>query len=214
MPRYNGKNYSLEYALENIGEYFWKVYQKELFEYAKDPSRKDIVDGIHQTWDAEMNKSSVGTDIRIEWAVQIYNHGDWEKSTNTSVPDYRNKVSDDTIIDPRRKYTAEYRCDNGVYVRSVSELCIANWLYANRIVFEYERAIDFGGDTAHCDFYLPVQNVYVEFWGMINDEQYIAYKQWKEPLYAKYGYKLVSLYPGDLKNLRDQFSLKLKELNL
>lgn len=211
MARYNGKNYSLPYALENIGEYFWRIYQDDLFEYAKDQSRKDIFESIHQTWDAQMNMSSKGTDIRIEWAVAIYNHGDWEKSIKIAVPNYKDTSTEDYMIDPRRKYSAEYRCDNGVYVRSISELCIANWLYANNIPFEYERTVMFGEVSAHCDFYLPMHDVYVEYWGMVNDEKYFAYKQWKEPLYIKYGYKLVPLYPNDLKNFRDRFLLKLNK---
>lgn len=211
MSRYNGKNYSLSYALENIGDYFFRMYRDDLLEYAKDQSRKDIFERIHRNWDGPMQMSSNGTDIRIEWAVAIYQHGDWDKSTKISVPNYRDTGSQICITDPRRKYPAEYRCDNGVYVRSLSELCIANWLYANNINFDYERAVIFGEVTAHCDFYLPNQDVYIEFWGMINDEKYIQYKQWKEPLYARYGCKLVSLYPNDLKNLRDQFFMKLKK---
>ena len=210
MPRYNEKNYSLSYALENIGDYFWRMYKDDLFEYAKDQSRKDIFDRIHQTWDGPMQMSPNGTNIRIEWAVAIYKHGDWEKSIKMSVPNYKNTASQVCITDPRRKYPAEYRCDNGVYVRSLSELCIANWLYANNIAFDYERVVIFGETTAHCDFYLPEQDTYIEFWGMTNDEKYVQYKQWKEPLYAEFGYKLVSLYPNDLKNLRDQFFMKLK----
>lgn len=210
MPKYNGKNYSLSYALENIGDNFWRMYQDDLFEYAKDQSRKDIFERIHQNWDCPMQMSPNGTNIRIEWAVAIYEHGDWAKSIKMSVPDYKDTTSQICITDPRRKYPTEYRCDNGVYVRSLSELCIANWLYANNIAFDYERAVMFGEVTAHCDFYLPEQDAYIEFWGMVNNEKYIQYKQWKEPLYAQNGYKLVSLYPNDLKNLRDQFFMKLK----
>ena len=212
MPRYNGKNYSLEYALENIGDYFWRIFREDLFEYAKDQSRQDIVENIHHDWDMPTKCTPVGTDWRIEWAVAIYNHGDWEKSKKTPVPNYRKTSFEGDMIDPRRKYPAEYRCDNGVYVRSISELCIANWFYANDIAFEYERTVILGEATAHCDFYLPQYDVYVEFWGMSNDEKYVAYKQWKEPLYAEHGYKLVSLYPNDLKNFRDRLFLKLKHV--
>lgn len=208
MPRYNGRNYSLSYALENIGDYFWRMYQDDLLEYAKDQSREDIFERIHENWDIPMQMSPKGTNIRIEWAVAIYEHGDWEKSTNMLAPNYI--TSQIGVVDPRRKYPTEYRCDSGVYVRSLSELCIANWLYSNNIAFDYERAVMFGDVTAHCDFYLPKQDVYIEFWGMVNDEKYIQYKQWKELLYAENGYKLVSLYPNDLKNLRDQFFKKLR----
>ncbi len=111
MPGYNGRNYSLTYALENIGDYFWRIYRDDLLAYAKDPSRKDIIERIHQEWNGQTGCKKSGTDIRIEWAVQIYNHGDWEKSLTTPVPDYKATTSQDCITDPRRKYTPEYRCD-------------------------------------------------------------------------------------------------------
>ena len=82
MPRYNEKNYSLPYALENIGDYFWRMYKDDLFEYAKDRTRKDIFDRIHQDWNTTMQCSPYGTNIRIEWAIAIYEHGDWGKSIN------------------------------------------------------------------------------------------------------------------------------------
>ena len=206
MARYNEKNYSLSYALENIGELFWKIYKNDLFEYAKDRSKKDILEHIHQEWESTTHNSPTGTDIRIEWAVAIYDHGDWDKAQNVQVPNHNDTASKVSDIDPRRKYPADFRCDNGVYVRSLSELCIANWLYANNIAFDYERIVVFGKTTAHCDFYLPIQDMYIEFWGMTNDEQYKQYRQWKEPLYKKHGYKLVSLELNDLKNLRDQLN--------
>ena len=161
-------------------------------------------------WDKKYGLSAFGTDIRIEWAIAIYNHGDWEKVRALSF--VQTKAQDVTTIDPRKKYPADFRSENGVYVRSLSELLIANWLYANRIVFEYEREVFFPScqKYAHSDFYLSDYDLYVEFWGMESDEQYRAYKQWKELLYAENGYKLMSLSFHDLKVFRDSFMRKLK----
>lgn len=217
MPRYTEKDYSVKNALDNIGSRFWQIYQNALYEYAKDQSRKDIFERIHREWDEPMKMSPYGTNIRIEWAIAIYNHGDWDKTSaapvQTSLPAQASKsiTSAKTLVDPRRRYPADYRCDNGMYVRSLSELCIANFLYANKITFDYERMVMFGDITVHCDFYLPTRNVYIEFWGMTEDEKYAKYRQWKEPMYAKYGYNLLSLEPNDLKNLRDQLLLKLNK---
>ena len=105
-------------------------------------------------------------------------------------------------------------CDNGIYVRSLSELCIANWLYVNRIPFEYERKVYFSAsnESAHCDFYLPDYNVYIEFWGLSSDKNYEYYKRWKENNYKRNTISLISLYPNDLKNLRDRITSKLINL--
>lgn len=206
MP-YEPEKYSIPYALWNIGDYFWRLYRDDLKILAQDRTRIDIVARIHKEWDEAFNLKPSGTDIRIRWALLIYEHGDWEKSLKTPVPPY-NKVSYPVVkTDSRRKYPAEYRCDNGIYVRSLSELCIANWLYANRIPFEYERKVYFkeSNEYAHCDFYLPEQDVYIEFWGMTNDETYEHYKRWKENNYNRNNIRLISFYPPDLKNFRDRF---------
>ena len=47
---------------------------------------------------------------------------------------------------------------------------------------------------------------------MSRDPAYMEYKQWKEPLYLQNGYKLVSLYPNDLKNLRDRLALAISKI--
>ena len=64
-------------------------------------------------------------------------------------------------------------------MKSVLELCIANWLYFNRIPFEYERQVVFkeSNETAYCGFYLPEKDIYIEFWGMSKDSAYMEYKQ-------------------------------------
>ena len=213
MPPYNEKDYSISEALKNIGEYFWKLYREDLKEYAQDRTRIDIVKRIHTEWDNLTHSAASGTEIRIRWALAIYDHGDWEESLTYPVPSYKAKKNNTKLVDPRRKYFAEYRCDNGIYVLSISELCIANWLYVNKISFEYERQVIFNksNESAHCDFYLPDYDVYIEYWGMTNDSAYMDYKQWKEPLYAENGLKLISLTPSDLKNFRDRFTLLLRK---
>lgn len=146
--------------------------------------------------------------------MAIYDHGDWDRST--TVPAAQSiKSSDSKVINSRRKYPAEYRCDNGTYVRSISELCIANWLYANNIRFEYERAMFFEKfqKQAHSDFYLPEYDIHIEYWGMSNDSAYESYKLWKEANYAENNIRYISLYHADLKNFRDRFNDARRTLN-
>lgn len=214
MPR-DYENYSISYALENIGDYFWRLYREDLRTFAENRSRVDIPARIHAEWNLPPHRTAPGTDIRIRWALEIYDHGDWEESLRTTVPSYKKTGNSTVTVDTRRKYPAEYRCENGIYVRSLSELCIANWLYANRIPFEYERKVHFPllGETAHCDFYLPDNRVYIEFWGMSNVKDYEHYKRWKESNYTQNNIPLISLYPSDLKNLRDRLTAKLTMFN-
>lgn len=214
MPKYVEKDYSVFKALENIGDYFWRLYNVDLLTFAKDRTRTDIPEKIHEEWDdGALKRSPFGTDIRIEWALALYDHGDWEEALSTPVPPYIKPENGDIKIDPRLRYRAEYRSDNGIYVRSISELCIANFLYNAHVPFEYERTVEFplSGELAHSDFYLPEQNVHVEYWGMSKDPDYENYKRWKEDNYIRNNIRYASLYPSDLKNLRDCFREALRK---
>ena len=51
MPR-DFENYSISYALENIGDYFWRLYRKDLKFFAENRNRTDIVERIHAEWNA------------------------------------------------------------------------------------------------------------------------------------------------------------------
>ena len=210
MPR-DFENYSISYALENIGDYFWRLYREDLKFFAENRNRTDIVERIHAEWNAAAKCKPNGTNIRIEWALAIYDHGDWEESLRIPVPPYKRSSNSMVAVDARRKHPAEYRYDSGVYVRSLSELCIANWLYANRIPFEYERKVYFpiSRESAHCDFFLPDHGVYIEFWGLSCDKNYEHYKRWKENNYTSNAIPLISLYPSDLRSLRDRLTEKL-----
>lgn len=79
MPRYSERSYSPQSALNNIGATFWAEYKNALFAYAEDRSKTSIPETIHSEWDA-LGHSSSGTDIRIEWALALYDHGDWPEN--------------------------------------------------------------------------------------------------------------------------------------
>ena len=55
MPKYQPEDYSLPYALQNIGYSFWKNYQNDLLTLAKNRQRTDIIEKIHSEWNATTN---------------------------------------------------------------------------------------------------------------------------------------------------------------
>lgn len=213
MAKYKPENYSLALALKNIGVSFWRFYRDDLKIFAEDRNRLDIIEKIHREWNCPNNCTAAGTQIRIEWAMAIYDHGDWDRSTEAPVVQ-NSKIPGKETIDARLKYPAEYRCENGIYVRSISELCIANWLYANNIRFVYERAVFFekSQKQAHSDFFLPEYDVHIEYWGMGNDPSYESYKLWKEANYVENNIRYISFCPSDLKNFRDRFDQAIRNL--
>lgn len=102
---------------------------------------------------------------------------------------------------------------DGHYVRSRAEMLIDNWLYMSEIVHAYERKLPIEEDV-YCDFYLPVGKVYIEYWGLENDERYTARKKVKIDIYNKYGFNLIEIDDPDIQNLDDVLPRKLLKFGI
>jgi hypothetical protein len=92
---------------------------------------------------------------------------------------------------------------DGVKVKSKSEKMIADCLVTHGIKYEYEKMIRTwvrGSKISFPDFYLPDYDVYIEYWGMPNDEHYNRWMKWKMAKYYEYGYTFISIYPDNLAN--------------
>jgi hypothetical protein len=113
----------------------------------------------------------------------------------------------------REKFEAKHRAADGHYVRSRAEMLIDNWLYMSEIVHAYERKLPIEEDV-YCDFYLPVGKVYIEFWGLENDEKYSERKRKKLEIYNKYGFNLIELGDFDIQNLDDILPKKLLKFGI
>jgi hypothetical protein len=104
--------------------------------------------------------------------------------------------------DFRTRFPAEYRATDGHQVRSRAEMLIDNWLYMQNIVHAVERRLPIE-ETAYCDFYIPKNKVYVEFWGMEKHPDYAARMQTKRAIYSRHGFNLVELRDDDISKLDD-----------
>ena len=102
--------------------------------------------------------------------------------------------------DFREKFKAEYRTNDGHYVRSRAELVIANWLFAEGMAYEKRVPIK---EDVYCDFYIPKGKIYIEFWGLKDDEAYIKRKEKKIELYKKYNLNLIEIDNDKIGNLDD-----------
>lgn len=85
-----------------------------------------------------------------------------------------------------------YRTLKGDYVRSKSEVIIANALYNHQISYEYEKplVLEGCGYTLYPDFtiYTPhkKQVVYWEHCGLMDNEKYRSKWHWKQGIYENY----------------------------
>lgn len=116
--------------------------------------------------------------------------------------------------DYRKQWPAEHLCEDGHYVRSYSEMLIDNWLYNNGIVHAYEKSVFMPSDPdaiVLSDFYIPEGNVYIEFWGLNDDQKYLERKEKKIKLYKENNINLISLEENDIKRLSDVLPRKLHQ---
>jgi ribosomal protein S19E (S16A) len=123
------------------------------------------------------------------------------------------KIEKPKIHNFRDKFEAKLRTADGHYVRSRAEMLIDNWLYMSELVHAYERKLPVEEDV-YCDFYLPVGKVYIEYWGLENDEKYRQRKIEKLGIYQKYGFKLIEIEDSDIQNIDDILPKKLLKFGI
>lgn len=121
--------------------------------------------------------------------------------TTTPSPNMPEGLSD---LDFRKKWPAEYRCDDGHYVRSKNEQLVDNWLYHHNICHAYERLVldNRNGKEYYADFYLPQYKLFVEVWGFDTPE-YRQRSERKIEVYRANDLKLLQMTIEEIKILDD-----------
>lgn len=96
---------------------------------------------------------------------------------------------------PRPGKAAKLRCADGHRVRSKPERVIDDWLHAQGILHELEPTLR----GMRPDW--RVGRVYVEYWGLKDQQGYEKRREAKLALYRKRRLRLVELFPEDLADL-------------
>ena len=86
---------------------------------------------------------------------------------------------------------------DGELVRSLSEKYVADFFYTHKVAYEYEKHLFLDGYKIKPDFYLPAYDLYVEFWGMLDNPGYLDKVNWKFAMYQKHGINFIALNPDD-----------------
>ena len=115
----------------------------------------------------------------------------------------------------------------GEKVKSVEELTIANFLYLKGIKYEYEKAYPHGNVMARPDFYLTDYDIYLEHFGVdennrakwltpFNEQKYVEEMELKREAHKKYNTKLIETYSYYNRDnvLLDKLEEKLKKENV
>jgi DNA helicase-4 len=93
----------------------------------------------------------------------------------------------------------------GEKVKSVEELTIANFLYLNGIEYQYEKPYPFGNIMYQPDFYLKDSDIYLEHFGVdennrakwltpLNEQKYVAEMELKRERHKTHNTKLLETY--------------------
>jgi len=129
----------------------------------------------------------------------------------------------DWLFGSKREYGVKSVTERGEEVRSIAERKIADYFSENNINYVYEREakgkfLFFDYKICSPDFYLPDYDVYVEYWGLVNAEdywtrtRYIRNMKRKMAKYYQNDIKFISIYPDNLKNLDWIFRRKFKKV--
>lgn len=114
----------------------------------------------------------------------------------------------------RKKHEAKYRTQDGHRVRSRAEAMIDDYLYNNGVAHAYERRLPGIDEEVISDFYIPAGKVFIEFWGMEENEKYQARKKKKLEIYANNNFNLIELNDDDIKTIDDVLPRRLKKFGV
>jgi hypothetical protein len=138
------------------------------------------------------------------------------KSTVNTANSIIIKSDNEPVSDFRKTYPAEYRTKDGHYVRSKAELTIDDSLYLWGIPHAYEKKLPNTDENVYSDFHIPSgkgrqKAVYIEYWGMENDEKYNHRKNKKIEIYNNLALSLIQLNDADIKNIEDSLQKYLRQ---
>jgi len=141
------------------------------------------------------------------------------KSLIKSIKELKGEISNETENSTnntdkfRQKFPTKYRTQDGHRVRSRAEVMIDDYLYLKNIAHAYERRLPIDEEVL-CDFFIPAGRVYIEFWGLEENEKYQERKKKKLEIYAKEGLQLIELNDKDIQSLDDILPRKLRHFGI
>lgn len=117
------------------------------------------------------------------------------------------------IREKKPKKVIWYKCLDGHKVRSLGELVIDNALYLMNVPHEYEDYINKFKSKFKYDWYLPQNQLYIEYFGYWT-EAYKKRRKQKVKFYQKERLALLEIDPEDLENIVLFLEINLKRYNI
>ncbi len=137
--------------------------------------------------------------------------------------DYDNKEGIELFDDIKRekgikiKYSkildtdAKFKTKTGHLVRNKAEKMIANFIFDNNLMFQYNMAVSWADkDDFKAAFYIPKLDLYLEHFKFDYIKSYQKLMNWKIKQYGKHKKKIVYTISEDEKNIEEALKIKLK----
>jgi len=107
-----------------------------------------------------------------------------------------------------------YTTQKGEQVKSAFEKAIADFLFIQKIEYQYEKSIRIGRAQRKMyrpDFYLPRYDLYIEYYGLLGDKEYNTNIFLKKHTQHCLGLNVMELYPNNWDNLSWVIRARFKE---
>jgi tetratricopeptide (TPR) repeat protein len=105
----------------------------------------------------------------------------------------------------------QFKTKTGHLVRSKAEKMIANFLFDNNMIFQYNVAVSWADeDNFKANFFIPQLDAYIEHFKYDFIPNYKKLMKWKVKQYEKSKKKLVYTTSEDEKNIEESLKIKLK----
>jgi hypothetical protein len=145
----------------------------------------------------------------VIWPDTILTNPFFLKAINPVEYSYLKKSTDSATLSDAPKAENKYpesllKAKDGHIVKSRAELIIDTLLYDYSLLHAYERELTVP-EVVLSDFYIPARDgkkaVYIEFWGISDNEKYLKRKKHKQEIYKKHKLNLIELGDKDLDNV-------------
>lgn len=209
-----------QYAIRALKVYaaFAQAQLSDLRDVARNPSLRDYVRAAAATTieaiEQAARDAAAGVRHRCQRCGAPVSAAEQERSQQTFQRLFCDRCFDEVFLERRNfethvelNKTIEAR--DGTLVQSKGERLIADWLTAHGIAYRYDAKFRIIAEfQIRPDFYLPEQDVYIEYWGL-DTAQYKMSMYKKQMLYQQEGKRLISIYPKDLPKLDELLRSKI-----
>lgn len=143
---------------------------------------------------------------------------EYSEKAEQIVDEYRIKYQKDEPPQQSQSSIYKFPTSSGIFVRSIGEQQIADFLTRHNINFRYDtpialvRRAGLGHKTFRPDFFLPDQNIILEFWASYGEVDYDKDMDRKKQFYVDAKMPFVSVEEFDLVNIEKTLSEKLKRI--